>query len=72
METILVIIAVGVAVWYLYRTFARSLSAGNPSCGCGGCTNCPAENSLPKATETDTPHDFGTSGKPKDEHGDAK
>ncbi|MFP4348353.1 MAG: FeoB-associated Cys-rich membrane protein [Thermodesulfobacteriota bacterium] len=70
MEIILVIIAVGVAVWYLYRNFARSLKAGNPSCGCGGCTGCPAENPRPKPTET--PHEFGTSGKPKDEHGDAK
>jgi hypothetical protein len=40
METIVVILIVALAVWYLYRTFSKSFKGGQSSCGCGGCDGC--------------------------------
>jgi hypothetical protein len=42
METIIVVIVVSVAVWYLYRRFVCTAKAENPSCSCGGCDSCPS------------------------------
>jgi hypothetical protein len=42
MQTIIVIVIGALAVWYLYRTFSRSVKGGPSSCGCGGCHGCPA------------------------------
>ena len=72
MEIIFIVIVAGVAVWYLYRTFARSLKAGSPSCGCGGCSHCSAGNSASKAKERGTPPEFSVVGKRKNEHQDSK
>ena len=36
METIIIIIAVVIAVWFLYRRIARTVKGDSPSCGCGG------------------------------------
>lgn len=43
METIIVILIVAVAVWYLYRRIVCAVKADSPSCGCGGCGGCPAQ-----------------------------
>jgi hypothetical protein len=39
-EKILIGIIVAGAVYYLYRRFRATTSAGGASCGCGGCDSC--------------------------------
>lgn len=41
-QTLIMILIVAVAVWYLYRRFRATFKAENGSCGCGGCSGCPA------------------------------
>ncbi len=53
-ETIILILIVVVAVWYLFRRFTLALRAKNPSCGCGSCESCPAApKDKPGDRETD-------------------
>jgi hypothetical protein len=37
MDIVVVILIVGVAAFFLYRHFTRSLRGGAPACGCEGC-----------------------------------
>ena len=43
METFLIAIIVAIAVWYLYRHFARVFKSDDVHCGCGECENCSAK-----------------------------
>ncbi|MBW2593171.1 MAG: FeoB-associated Cys-rich membrane protein [Deltaproteobacteria bacterium] len=41
METVVFILIVAGAVWYLYRYIASALKGGgSQSCGCGNCGSC--------------------------------
>jgi len=42
-QTLIMILIVAAAVWYLYRRFTATFRSQNRSCGCGGCDGCPAE-----------------------------
>ncbi|MCK5165223.1 MAG: FeoB-associated Cys-rich membrane protein [Desulfobacula sp.] len=44
MENIIIILAVVLAVWYLYRRYKKTFNSDNPSCG-GGCNGCCSNNS---------------------------
>jgi hypothetical protein len=41
-QTLIMILIVAAAVWYLYRRFSATLRSENASRGCGGCDGCPA------------------------------
>ncbi len=42
--TIVVILVVCIAVFYLYRHFAAKFKQAETPCGCGGCAGCTREN----------------------------
>ena len=58
MDTVIVVIFVAIAVWYVGRRVYRQLKGVN-SCSCeGGCANCDktlVEPSCPSPDEKDTP-----------------
>ena len=42
-DNIILILIGAAAAWYLVRRCKATLKNENPSCGCGGCDNCPAK-----------------------------
>ena len=46
MENIIIIPAVVLAVWYLYRRYKKTFDSDSPSCG-GGCSGCCSNDSTP-------------------------
>ncbi|MCD4718527.1 MAG: FeoB-associated Cys-rich membrane protein [Desulfobacula sp.] len=46
MENIIIILAVVLAVWYLYRRYKKTFGSENPSCG-GSCNGCCSNQSIP-------------------------
>jgi flagellar biogenesis protein FliO len=50
LEALIVVVAVGLALWYLLRRFKKSKQALDKGSGCGcSCDSCPAS----KSDETD-------------------
>ncbi len=54
MESVIVILVVAVASWYLWTRFARALKNEAPSCGCGGSCGCCPSKSIAESKDGET------------------